>query len=113
MINEIVLETLSGGNKQPDSGKAVSVYEYNSSDVAGGAPNGSKIGDCSEISGTGVYTIDISESKKATIVVAGKCVEGQIGVLLHGEKALDDSVDTSAIVDSAVTNDKLSEFGDF
>jgi len=47
------------------------------------------------------------ESKKVTITHSAlAAVIGMIGRLIHGDKALDNSVDTSAIVDDAVTTDK-------
>lgn len=109
MINNIILETLGdGGFKKPDTGKSVQVYAYHASDVAGGAPNGSLIGAAAEISGSGIYSIDIAESVKVTIVVGGVCRTGMIGMMLHGSLALNDSVDTTAIADQAVTPAKTN-----
>lgn len=54
MINPIVLETLASGLKAPDTGKTVEAYEHDASDAAGSPPNGTQIGDCTELAGTGV-----------------------------------------------------------
>lgn len=111
MINTIVLETLVGNYKQPLTGQTVQVHNYDAADVPNNAPNGSLIGNTSEVSGAGLYTIDIIESKKVTIAVNGLCLAGNIGVMVHGDKALDDSVDTTAIVDAAVTTGKTDFAG--
>ena len=108
MINTITLDKVVAGNKQPDTGRSVSVYNYHASDTAESPPNGTKIGDCSELTGKGQYTIDMAESKKVTVVVNGNCVGGLIGIMLDGDVALDDSVDNSAIQDDAVTPDKAT-----
>ena len=113
MTNNIVLEKTVGSYKQPDTGQTVEVYNYHASDAAGNPPNGTKIGDATEITGTGVYQIGMSESTKVTVVVGGAARAGLVGVLLNGEKALDDSVDTSAIEDSAVTPGKTTFTDDF
>ena len=86
----------------------MSVYNYHASDAAEAPPNGTKIGDCSELTGKGQYTIDMAEAKKVTVVVDGNCVGGLIGIMLDGDTALDDSVDTSAIQDDAVTPAKTT-----
>ena len=88
MINNIVLEKLTAGLKSPDTGKTVQAYNYDASDVAGSAPNGSLIGAYTEVSTTGVYTIDSTDDKKVTIVSGGLCVAGLIGILLNGEAIL-------------------------
>jgi|GEM_PF-6785415 len=103
MINTVILEKLISGSKAPDTLQAVSAYDYNAADISGSPPNGTKIADMTEISGAGLYTIDLVEAKKVTIVVGGTCRAGLIGILFNGDKALDDSVDTSALSDSAVT----------
>ena len=111
MINTITLDKIVSGNKQPDTGRSVSVYNYHASDTAGASPNGSKIGDCTEIAGKGQYEINIPESKKVTVTVDGSCLAGNIGIMLDGDVALDNSVDTSAIQDEAVTVEK-TDFGE-
>ncbi len=113
MTNTIVLETISGGNKQPDSGRTVEAYNYHASDAAGFPPNGTKIDDCAEISTSGVYKIEMSESLRTTIVADSNCRAGLIGVLLDGDKALDGSVDNTALEDAAVTPAKTTFVADF
>lgn len=103
MNNSIFMETLVGDYKQPDTGNTVEVYNYNASDVSGGSPNGTKIDDMTEIPNTGIYEVDFAESKKVTVTSNTKNVAGLIGILFNGDKALDDSVDTTAIEDAAVT----------
>lgn len=112
MKNTIVFEKLQGNYKQPDTSLTITVYNYHASDVAGSAPNGTLIGSATHLS-NGLYSIDLTDSKKVTIASAGLAVAGLIGRLLHGDKALDDSVDTTAIVDDAVTPTKASFSGGF
>ncbi len=102
MRNSIMLETVVNGKKIADVGRVVRVYEYNASDTAGSAPNGLLVATFSEL-GNGVYEISFTESLRATIVVDALCKAGGIGVLLNGETAMDDFIDTSALQDAAVT----------
>jgi hypothetical protein len=117
MQNSFSLETtqtVSGTIvRVPETGKMVEIYAFHANDAAGGLPNGSKLGDATEIGSTGVYYHTSATSQKVTVVVDGTVRAGLVGVLFHGEKALANSVDSAAIEDATVTPSDTTFVEDF
>ena len=91
--------TLTDPNGNAKSLVSVEVYEWQ----AASPYYGTKIGDMTEITGTGEYYIDLTESKKVTMLVDSVRKESLTGVELQGDTALADSIDTAAIQDGAIT----------
>ncbi len=109
MLNTWTIDAIGiDGLKQAATGHTVTVYEFSLADMPLRAPNGALLGTCTEVAGTGQYSLELTASKKVTVAVNGKAVAGLIGVQGNGNTALDDWVDTSAIQDAAVTPQKAS-----